>query len=102
MDADRTKMDGDGRMDGKMDGKRARLVMRGGNIFRSPYEIWDVGCGCSICVAYRVLATGEPVTVAFPFDMVEKISGPGVLGSWLGDATGGKAIRELGYEIEGD
>ena len=66
------------------------------------HEIWDVGCWCGIYVVYRVFATGEPETVAFPFDMVEHIAGTGVLGCWLGDATGGKAIRELGYEIEED
>ena len=60
------------------------------------------GYGCGIYVVYRVFATGEPETVAFPFDMVEHIAGTGVLGCWLGDATGGKAIRELGYEIEED
>lgn len=87
-------------MDGK---KRARLVERGCNMLNGgPHEIWDVGCGCGIYVVYRVFATGEPETVAFPFDMVEHISGTEVLGHWLGDATGGKAIRELGYEIEGD
>lgn len=63
-------MDDDGRMDGKMDGKQARLVMRGNNIFHSPYEVWDLGDGYSLYVDFY--------------------------------ATGGKAIRELGYEIEGD
>jgi hypothetical protein len=70
MDADRTKMDGDGRMDAKMDGKRVRLVKRGRNIFHSPYEVWDLGDGHSLYVDFY--------------------------------ATGGKAIRELGYEIEED
>ena len=83
--------------------KRARLVERRRNSFHGgTCEIWDVGCGSSICVVYRVLATGEPETVAFPFDRVEHITGTGVLGCWPGDATGGKAIRELGYEIGED
>ena len=86
-----------------MNGKRARLVERGCNMLNGgPHEIWDVGCGCSIYVVYCVFATGDPETVAFPFDRVEHITGTGVLGCWPGDATGGKAIRELGYEIEED
>lgn len=96
-----TVMDGNGRMDGK---KRARLIERGRNIIsNAPYEVWDVGCGFDVCVVYLVLDTGEPETLAFPYDRIEHLTGTGVLGCWSGDATGGKAIRELGYEpIEED
>lgn len=86
-----------------MSDKQARLVWREHNYAHGgTSEIWDVGCGSSICVVYRVLATGEPETVAFPFDRVEHITGTGVLGCWPGDATGGKAMRELGYETVED
>lgn len=53
-----------------MDGKRARLVESGRNIFHSPYEVWDLLDGYSLYVDFY--------------------------------ATGGKAIRELGYEIVED
>ena len=86
-----------------MNSRRARLIMCGYSSFNcGPYEIWDVGCGCSICVVYRKIATGIIETIAFPFDRIEHITTGDVLGRWLCDATGGKAIRELGYEIVED
>lgn len=104
MDANRTKMDGDGRMDGKMDGKRARLVRRRFNAFHfGVTELWDVGDGHGIIVDYCpcTLTTGEPDTVAFPIDLARYIvTEPR---RWPCDATCGKAIRDLGYEpIEED
>ena len=88
-------------MDGK---KRAHLVERGNNMLNGgPHEIWDVGGGADVYVVYRVYAAGEAETVAYPFDMAEHVAKFEVLGCWLGNATGGKAIRELGYEpIEED
>lgn len=83
-----------------MNSRKAHLVMRGYSSFNcGPYEIWDVGCGHSVCVAYRKIAIGIIETIAFPFDRIEHITGKGMLGRWSGDATGGKAMRELGYEI---
>ena len=84
------------------DKKRARLVERGcDNLHGGPCELWDVGGGRGIYVPPRMLATGEIETVAFPVDMARRIvTDWHALGVWCGDATGGKAIRELGYEIE--
>lgn len=46
--------------------KQARLVARDSNHFHGgPYEVWDIECGCSIYVVYRVLATVGPETVAY-------------------------------------
>lgn len=68
----------------------AKLVERGRNSFHGgPYEIWDIGDGQGIYVDFcqNPQHTGRPETMAFL-----------VLGRWYEDATGGKAIRELGYE----
>ena len=79
--------------------KRARLVARDRNHFQGgPYEVWDVECGRSIYVVYRVLATVGPETVALTYDRAKHIIGERVLGHWHGNAMGGKAIQELGYE----
>lgn len=79
--------------------KRARLVARDRNHFHGgPYEVWDVECGRSIYVVYRVLATVGPETVALTYDRTKHIIGERVLGHWHGNAMGGKAIQELGYE----
>ena len=79
--------------------KQARLVERDSNHFHGgPYEVWDVGCGRSIYVVYRVLATVGPETVALTYDRAKHIIGERVLGHWHGNAIGGKAIQELGYE----
>lgn len=84
--------------------KQACLVERDRNHFHGgPYEVWNVGCGRSIYVVYRVLATVGPETVALTYDRANHILGERVLGRWHGNAIGGKAIRELGYEpIEED
>lgn len=82
----------------KMDGRQARLVKRGLDITTGePYEIWDVGDGRGIYVDFY-----ESDSKAFPVDMSRLMVDGGELRSWPYDATGGKAIRELGYEpVEG-
>lgn len=84
--------------------KQARLVERGcDSLHGGPCELWDVGGGCGIYVHSRMLATGDLETVAFPVDMARRIvTDRNALGVWCGDATGGKAIRELGYETVED
>ena len=90
----------------KMDGKQARLVERKRNSYHGgTSEIWDIGNGCGIYVDFnpRAFLPSRPETMAFPFDLSRReVTSWGALGVWCDDATGGKAIRELGYEIEGD
>lgn len=76
--------------------KQARLVKRGLDITTgAPYEIWDVGDGRGIYVDF---CECESDSKAFPVDMGRLMVDGGELRSWPYDATGGKAIRELGYE----
>lgn len=86
--------------------KQARLVERRRNSYHGgTCEIWDIGNGCWIYVEFnsRALLPSGPETMAFPFDLSRReVTSWGALGTWYEDATGGKAIRELGYEIEGD
>ena len=80
--------------------KQARLVKRGRDITTgAPYEVWDLGDGRGIYVDFY-----ESDSKAFPVDMGSLMVDGGELRSWPYDATGGKAIRELGYEPveEGD
>jgi hypothetical protein len=84
------------------DSKHARLVERGRNKRNGgTYEIWDVGNGCWIYVDFNPCPTdtGIPETMAFPMDLRDNaVTSWSELGVWYEDATGGKAIRELGYE----
>lgn len=84
--------------------KRARLVERRRNSYHGgPCEIWDVGDGHGILVDFceDPFDTGEPETMAFPLDMPSRIvTSWDPLGTWYEDATGGKAIRELGYSVD--
>ena len=74
--------------------KRAHLVERGRDIIAEvPYEIWDVGDGRGIYVDFY-----ESDSKAFPVDMGRLMVDGGELRSWPYDATGGKAISDLGYE----
>lgn len=74
--------------------RRAHLVKRGRDITTgAPYEIWDIGDGRGIYVDYY-----ESDTKAFPVDMSRLMVDGGELRGWPYDATGGEAIRELGYE----
>ncbi len=85
--------------------KQARLVERGTNIHGGTYEIWDIGDGNGIYVDFNPCPwdTGIPETMAFPYDMRrKKVTSWAELGAGQEDATGGKAIRVLGYEpVEG-
>lgn len=87
--------------------KRARLVERRRNTFHGgTSEIWDIGNGCGIYVDFNPcpFMSSKPETMAFPFDLRDReVTSWIELGVWYEDATGGKAIRELGYEpIEED
>ena len=86
--------------------KQARLVERGANGDGGTYEIWDVGDGCGIYVDFnpRPFLPSNPETMAFPVDLRKySVTSWQGLGYWPYDATGGEAIRELGYEpIEED
>ena len=67
------------------------------------YEIWDIGNECGIYVDFnpRAFLPSRPETMAFPLDMRNRqVVSWDPLGTWYEDATGGKAIRELGYEID--
>lgn len=81
--------------------KQARLVERGANGYGGTYEIWDVGDGCGIYVDFnpRPFLPSNPETMAFDIDLRKrKVTSWDELDVWYEDATGGKAIRELGYE----
>lgn len=82
--------------------KRARLVERARNSRHGgTYEIWDVGDGCGIYVDFnpRPFFPSNPETMAFPYDLKRnRVKSWDELDVWYEDATGGKAIRELGYE----
>ena len=87
------------------EGKKARFVRR---IF-NPYhfgvtELWDVGDGHGIIVDFCpcTLTTGKPDTLAFIIDLTIPVMDWEDKYHWHFDATGGKAIRDLGYEIEED
>lgn len=89
--------------------KRARLIERGANFSGGTYEIWSTspteGDATGICVDFNpcVPDKGVPETMAFPLDLRKgEVTSWAELGVWYEDATGGKAVRELGYEpIEG-
>ena len=77
--------------------KRARLVERCRNELNGgTSEIWDVGDDCGVYVDFSPMLHE---TMAFPFDLSENAVTSWIgIGVWHEDATGGKAIRELGYE----
>lgn len=84
------------------DKKQARLVERGANGSGGTYEMWNVGNECGIYVDFnpRPFMPSKPETMAFPFDLRDREVTSWIgIGVWYEDATGGKAIRELGYEI---
>lgn len=84
---------------------QARIVERDSNFNGGIYEIWDIGDGCGIYVDFNPCPadTLVPETMAFPLDLRKRdVTSWVELGVWYEDATGGKAVRELGYEpIEG-
>ena len=77
---------------------QAHLVERGANFWGGTYEIWDIGDGHGIYVDYVPYAT-DTETMAFQYDMRR-----GRVESWIPllvrrkDMTGGRAMRELGYD----
>ena len=82
--------------------KQARIVERRLNPYHGgTYEIWDIGNECGIYVDYNPCAfmpSGQE-TMAFLFDLrSQEVVSWIQEGVWHEDATGGKAIRELGYE----
>lgn len=84
-----------------MSGKKARLVKRGHNFSNGgTYEIWDAD-GHGILVDYNPCPfdTLTPETMAFPYDLHRnEVTDWEELDVWYEDATGGEAIRALGYE----
>ena len=82
--------------------KQARLVERGRNERNGgTYEIWDVGNDIGVFVDFNPCPwdTGIPETMAFPYDLRRhEVTRWAELGAGQEAATGGKAIRELGYE----
>ena len=87
--------------------KKARLVERRHNSYHGgTYEIWDIGNECGIYVDFnpRAFLPSGPETMAFPYDLIShEVMSWNSLDVWYEDATGGKAIREMGFEpVEGD
>lgn len=90
-----------------MSDKQARLVERGHNVTNGwSYEIWDVGNDVGVYIDFNPCPadTNVPETMAFPVDLRNgEVTSWREDGVWYEDATGGKAIRELGYEpVEDD
>lgn len=86
----------------RMSEKQARLMERGPNTLNGgTFEVWDIGHGRGIYVDFNPCPTGTgvPETMAFPIDLRNgEVTSWIEDGVWYEDATGGKAIRELGYE----
>lgn len=82
--------------------KQARLMERGHNVNNGgSYEIWDVGNDVGVYVDFNPCPedTMVPETMAFPVDLRNwEVTSWREDGVWYEDATGGKAIRWLGYE----
>ena len=82
--------------------KQARLVGRNRTSYHGgwEFEIWDIGGGRGIDVDFNQCSygTGKPETRAFPMDLRKYSISQQVLGYWPYNATGGKAISDLGYE----
>lgn len=81
--------------------KRARLVKRRANDSGGTYEVWDVGNECGIYVDFNpcTFLPSRPETIAFQYDLESNtVTSWRGIGTWYEDATGGKAIRVLGYE----
>lgn len=80
----------------------ARLVERGRNPCNGgTYEIWDIGDGDGIYVDFNPCPsdTGVPETMAFPYDLRrKKVTSWTEMDVWHRDTTGGRAMRDMGYE----
>ena len=80
--------------------RRARLVRRSRNELNDgTSEIWDIGNGAGVYVDFSPMIQE---TMAFPVDLNKnEVTSWRGIGVWHDeDATGGKAIRELGYEVD--
>ena len=82
--------------------KQMHLIKRGKNYRNGgTYEIWDADGKWGVYVDFNPSPTdtGVPETMAFSLDIPElEVTDWAELAVWYEDATGGKAIRELGYE----
>lgn len=82
--------------------KQMHLIKRGKNNRNGgTYEIWDADGKWGVYVDFNPSPsdTGVPETMAFSLDIPElEVTDWAELAVWYEDATGGKAIRELGYE----
>lgn len=82
--------------------KQMHLIKRGKNVRNGgTYEIWDADGKWGVYVDFNPSPTdtGVPETMAFSLDISElEVTDWEELAVWYEDATGGKAIRELGYE----
>lgn len=82
--------------------KQMHLIKRGKNYRNGgTYEIWDADGKWGVYVDFNPSPTdtGVPETMAFSLDIPElEVTDWEELAVWYEDATGGKAIRELGYE----
>lgn len=82
--------------------KQMHLIKRGKNDRNGgTYEIWDADGKWGVYVDFNPSPTdtGVPETMAFSLDIPElEVTDWAELAVWYEDATGGKAIRELGYE----
>lgn len=82
--------------------KQMHLIKRGKNDRNGgTYEIWDADGKWGVYVDFNPSPTdtGVPETMAFSLDIPElEVTDWEELAVWYEDATGGKAIRELGYE----
>jgi len=82
--------------------KQMHLIKRGKNNRNGgTYEIWDADGKWGVYVDFNPSPTdtGVPETMAFSLDIPElEVTDWEELAVWYEDATGGKAIRELGYE----
>lgn len=85
-----------------MSDKIARLVERNQNERNGgTYEIWNIGHDVGFYVDFNPcpVDTGVPETMAFIMDLRNwKVLSWNEEGVWYEDATGGKAVRELGYK----
>ena len=74
------------------------ITTSGGHIL---HEIWDIGDGDGIYVDFNPCPsdTGVPETMAFSYDLRrKKVMSWTEMDVWHRDATGGRAMRDMGYE----
>lgn len=85
-----------------MSDKIARLVERNQNDRNGgTYEVWNIGQDVGLYVDFNPcpIDTGVQETMAFIMDLRNwRVLNWHEEGVWYEDATGGKAVRELGYE----